>query len=176
MKFEARLTGKDWKAVAWIGLTQVNVAWVMALLDVVYAPIPMFVAAVVAGFLFKGRPKHASLGAAMAGVLGGWLAEWAFHTVRIQNRVMNWAQLDSSEQLGLAAAEMLLYAALLSFFAAFFSWGTSKDTSAEDKGESPASVQPTEPMYSPLEAEQPEVDIPLFKEDPEATENSESSV
>ncbi|MBN1596459.1 hypothetical protein JW933_11085 [candidate division FCPU426 bacterium] len=164
MELDTHLSDKDWIAVLWIGITQAAAAWLMSLLDVVYAPIPMFAAAVVGGFLFKGHPKQASLGGAMAGLLGGGLAEWAFHTVRIQNRLLNWSQMAANEQFGLAVAEMIFYAALLSFFTAFFSWGTHKEEPSVQP-EAAFSVRPTEPMYSPAESDEPAVNIPLIKED-----------
>jgi hypothetical protein len=105
---------------------------------------------------------------AISGLLGGWLAEWAFHTVRIQNRLFNWAQLDSNEQLGLAVAEMLLYASLLSFFAAFFSWGASKDNGAPVSKTAAEDVRNQVPLYSPVKDDQPKIDIPLFKKEPES--------
>jgi len=168
MNFKVQLTEKDWVAIMWIGLTQISAAWIMALWDLVYAPIPMFAAAVVAGFLFKGRPKEASLAGALAGLLSGGFAEWAFHVVRIQNRILTWAQLKGNEQLGLAIAEMLLYASLLSFFAAFFSWGASKEeTDSVLEKENIEDDQPKEPLYSPVEKDQLKVDMPLFKEETE---------
>lgn len=167
MKYHVEFKSSDWGGMVWIAFTQISIAWIMAFADLVYAPIPMFAAAVVAGFLFRGRPREASLAGALAGLLGGGLVEWAFFVVRIQNRVLNWAQLNSNEQLGLAIAEMFLYASLLSFFAAFFSWGTSKEAAK--------SVETTEPddsktpSYAKMMEDQntPKVDLPIFKEGPE---------
>ncbi|MCD4812178.1 hypothetical protein K8S19_00575 [bacterium] len=167
MNVQSGLQGKDWGAFFWIVMTQALTAWIMAFIDLVYAPIPMFAAAIVAGLYFRGRPRAASLAGAMAGLVGGIAAEWAFHVVRVQNRIMNWAQMESAEQLGLAIAELFLYASLLSFFAAFFSWGTAKEPPVLSSVDELTTDNRIEPLYSPAEKEIPQVDIPIFKPEDE---------
>ncbi len=101
-------------------LTQAALAWIMAIWSLVYAPAPMLAAAVVGALLLKNEERYASLLGAMAGLVGGALAEIAYHGVRMK-KVVSWIQLTPWEQVLLAAAETVLYAALLSFFMGFFS-------------------------------------------------------
>ena len=159
MTSRVQFKGSDWGAIFWIALVQAATAWVMTFLDVVYAPIPMFAAAVAAGFFFRGRPREGSLAGALAGLTGGGLAEWAFHVVRIQNRLLEWGQLSGNEQLGLSIAEMFWYASLLSFFAAFFSWSAAKESAKKDSG--PAGGTRSREMRA-----QEVPDLPLMSESP----------
>ncbi len=155
---------RDWALMFWAAFSQAFMAWFMAAGGMVYAPIPMFTAAVVAGFLFKSRPQQAAVAGFLAGLAGGALAEWAFHVVRIQKEFMNWSQLSGSEQFWLSIAEMLLYAAFLSFFAAFVSWGTHREKRIEKKETDP------ERGFNPSESlpdEIPKVELPLFKDESE---------
>lgn len=163
MKSRVHFKTSDWGAVFWIAAVQASVAWVMTFLDVVYAPIPMFTAAVIAGLFFRGRPREASLGGALAGLTGGGLAEWAFHVVRVQNRLLEWGQMPGNEQLGLAIAEMFLYASLLSFFAAFFGWSISKESTPRDDGGPSGGSKSREARPQNREMQ----DLPLMSETPQ---------
>lgn len=58
-----------------VAATQALVAWLMSMLTIVYAPIPMLSAAVIGGLVFKGSPKQASLTGALAGLTGGVFTE-----------------------------------------------------------------------------------------------------
>ncbi len=93
----------------------------MAIWNLVYAPAPMLMAALAGALLLKHQERQATLAGAVAGLAGGSLAEMAYHLVRMK-KVVFWIQLTGGEQLSLAAAETVLYAALLSFFMGFFSW------------------------------------------------------
>jgi len=131
----------------------------MGTVGMVYPPVPMFAAAALAGYFFRGRPQPAALAGAIAGLAGGLIAERAYHLVRVNKAMMNWTELSGWEQVGLSAAEMLLYTSLLSFFAAFISWGMHKEQPAED-------VKPvTADFGKPKELK---VELPLFKPEPEA--------
>ncbi|MEW6516182.1 MAG: hypothetical protein AB1439_04670 [candidate division FCPU426 bacterium] len=156
MKSRVHFKSSDWSATFWIASVQAATAWVMTFLDVVYAPIPMFAAALAAGFFFRGRPREASLAGALAGLTGGGLAEWAFHAVRVQNRLLNWGQMPGNEQMGLAIAEMFLYASLLSFFAAFFGWSTGKEPSLAAPAETGGAARGSREVK----------DLPLMSEKP----------
>jgi hypothetical protein len=164
MKSRVQFKSSDWGAVFWIAAVQAATAWIMTFLDVVYAPIPMFTAALAAGFFFRGRPREASLAGALAGLTGGGMAEWAFHVVRIQNRLLEWGQLASNEQLGLAIAEMFLYASLLSFFAAFFGWSTTKESAARTADSGSAGGPKSR---EPRREERGIKDLPLMSEIPQ---------
>ncbi len=166
-QWQVKFVRRDWGLMFWTAFTQAAIAWFMAAGGMVYAPIPMFTAAVMAGFLFKSRPGHAALAGFLAGLAGGALAEWAFHAVRVQKQFMNWSQLSGSEQFWLSMAEMLLYAAFLSFFAAFVSWGTHREKKTEEKKEQ---QQSPEMGFNPMESlpeEIPNVELPLFKDESE---------
>jgi hypothetical protein len=167
MNGQLKLTGRDWMAVLLVAVCQAAVAWLMALLGLVYAPVPMFAAAILAGIIFKGRPQTASLAGALAGLGGGILAERAYHYVRMAKVIMNWSELSSPEQFGLSLAEMLLYTSLLSFFAAFISWGTHREAKMEL--EKPVSKR------TPYGSQDLKVDLPLFKAEDEEDQPAKSS-
>ncbi len=156
---------RDWALIFWTAFSQAAMAWIMAAGGMVYAPIPMFTAAIVAGILFKSWPGKAALAGFLAGLAGGAWAEWAFHVVRIQKQFMNWSQLSGSEQFWLSMTEMLLYAAFLSFFAAFVSWGTHKeDRSGMKKGTEPEIDFNSREDFPD---EVPKVELPIFKDESE---------
>jgi hypothetical protein len=118
--------GRDIGMFFLVGLCQVSAAWVMAAWQAVYPPIPMFLAAVLAGALYRGRPRAAAWYGIIAGVGLGWLAEVAYVFTRFRLPDSGWQAMQPGEGLALGAAEMVLYAALLGFFAAFISWGGAR--------------------------------------------------
>jgi len=153
-------TGWDFWWVALMALTYAVTAWLMALAQWAYPPVPMFVAALAGGWLFRGRPHTAARASLWTGFAWGWIAEWAYIAVRLNDPAGEWAQAGIWERLGLGGAEIMLYTALLSFFAAFIAWGAEKPQSAQtalpvDSSEPQARRQPEIP-FQPEELETPQ--------------------
>lgn len=107
-------------------------AWLMAVINMLYPPIPMFIAALAAGMLFRGRAAEAARAGALAGLAAGLPAEWIYFSQRSKLLADAWAGVSFWEAVGLGLAEGLLYAALLAFFAAFISWSTESSKSAHN--------------------------------------------
>lgn len=114
---------EDSGIVLLVAAIQIGLAWSMRWFNIVYAPLPMFLAAVAGGLLIKGIPKRASVVGALAGLVGGTFSEIAYHLERMEH-YLSWIQLTPVERLWLGIAEIILYASLQSFFMAFFSWST----------------------------------------------------
>jgi hypothetical protein len=160
----------DFWWVILMALTYVATAWLLAWWQWVYPPIPMFVSALVGGWLFRGRPQTAVRASLWAGFAWGWIVELAYFSVRLHDPAGEWAKADFWEQLGLGAAEATLYTALLGFFAAFIAWGTEKPKTAAtplpfDASEAPV-LRRGEIPFQPEEADLPRPHPLSEKSDP----------
>jgi hypothetical protein len=134
-------TKRDGWWVTLMAVAYIGTAWLLAGGQWVYPPIPMFTSALVGGWLFRGRPQTAVRASLWTGLVWSWLAEWAYFYVRLSDPAGTWAKTGFWECLGLGAAEVTLYTALLSFFAAFIAWGSEKSKTVQaglpaDPGES----------------------------------------
>lgn len=114
--------GEAWRIVV-VGVFQFIVAGFMAVWGQAYPPIPMFLAALLGGYLFRGRLRAAVRGGLIAGLTFGWATEAVYLLVRLQRPGYEAGLADIGNRLGLAAAETVLYAAMLAFFSAFVGWG-----------------------------------------------------
>jgi len=141
--------------------TYAGAAWLMAYGQWAYPPIPMFVTALVGGWLFRGRPQRAVRASLWTGFAWSWIAELAYFSVRLADPAGEWARSGYWERLGLGAAEIALYTALLGFFTAFMAWGSEKSKA----------VSPDLPLDA-TEAPAPRrLEIPFQPEDPGAAAN-----
>ena len=143
--------------VALMALTYAGTAWLMAYGQWAYPPIPMFVAALVGGWLFRGRPQSAVRAGLWTGFAWSWIAECAYFSVRLADPAGEWARAGFWERVGLGAAEITLYTALLCFFSAFIAWGSEKSKTVqavlpEDFSEAPAFRSPEIP-FQPEESD-----------------------
>ncbi len=162
-----------WKVLL-VGATQAVLAWTMAAIGWVYPPVPMFLAAVLAGVLYHGRPAAAARGGLWSTAALGWLAELAYVSVRTLQGTAIWETSTPWEGFWLAVAEVLLYAALLSFFRAFIAWGTSSQVRAPERP-SPAparsssrSASRDEIPFDPHDEDSaPAPSQPMFRSDPQ---------
>jgi len=147
----------DFWCVSLIAGCQILAAWLMAAwLNRAYPPVPMFLAAIAAGLLYQGRPQYAARSGLLAGAALGWMVEWAYIHVRMADSVSEWRVMNPWEWLGLAASEIVLYTALLGFFAAFIAWGinSQKKIPAEATAPAPDPEVPREPIpFNPAEDE-----------------------
>lgn len=115
-------TGREYLWIFIIAGVLLAVALLMTAAGLLYPPIPMFLAAITAGIFFRGRPPEAARAGALAGLAGGVPAEAFYFNLRAHLAGSAWSGIGFWEKAGLGLAELLLYAALLSFFAAFVSW------------------------------------------------------
>jgi hypothetical protein len=141
-----------------MAVTYAATSWLMAYGQWVYPPIPMFVTALVGGWLFRGRPQRAVRASLWTGFAWGWIAELAYFSVRLADSAGEWARAAFWERLGLGAAEITLYTALLCFFTAFIAWGSEKSKTVSQ-------VMPQDLTESPSSHR---LEIPFQPEDPGA--------
>ncbi len=130
-------------------------AWLMAMGGWVYPPVPMFLAALLGGWFFRGRPQSAARASLWVGFMWGWVAEWAYFYVRLNETTGTWLNVDVLERFGLGFAEITLYTALLSFFSAFIAWGSDQTSSAVRSESLTSSVEnhPITKMEIPFQPE-----------------------
>lgn len=164
-----------WKVLL-VGATQAVLAWTMAAIGWVYPPVPMFLAALLAGVLYHGRPSAAARGGLWSTAALGWLAELAYVSVRTLQGTAIWETSTPWEGFWLAVAEVMLYAALLSFFSAFIAWGTSSQVRAPERpAPAPArsssrSASRDEVPFDPHDEDTaPSPSLPMFRPEPQDT-------
>ncbi len=158
MTLETKTAWDKWWTLL-IAVAFAGSAWIMASWQWVYPPIPMFIAAVMGGWLFRGRPQSAARASLWVGFLWSWIAEWAYFSVRLNDSNGIWAKTEVLERFGLGIAEITLYTALLSFFTAFIAWGSdqAKATAMEPVAEagSTQTLAKLEVPFQPEETEKP---------------------
>ena len=149
--------------------TQAGTALLLGFFNLVYPPLAMFAAAVVAGLSFRGRPGTAARIGVAVGLLGGFFAEWVFFVVRLRTRPGLWRDWTMLERLGITAGEWIMYAALLAFFAAFFAWVSEpRPPSTSWRSEDESSLQDNLGVrFNPEEGNDRPHDLPLQGQDEE---------
>lgn len=169
-------------SVLLVGATQVAFAWTMAAVGWVYPPVPMFLAAVVAGVLYQGRPAAAARVGLWSTAALGWLAEPAYISVRTLQGTAIWETNTPWEGFWLAVAEVLLYAALLSFFSAFIAWGTSSQVRTSERPDPFPSRSASRPdsrddiPFDPHDEDTtPSPSLPMFRSEPQDAPGGETS-
>lgn len=114
---------RDGLEVFWISAFMAFTAWLLLWMDMVYAPLPMFAASLVTGWVFRGRTSTAALAGGLVGFLGGIPSELAYSAARFSQVPQIWGNEGNSGFYWVGLGELLFYAAFLSFFSAFFCWG-----------------------------------------------------
>ncbi|NTV53387.1 MAG: hypothetical protein HGA76_10310 [Candidatus Firestonebacteria bacterium] len=162
MNQEAKMRSDRW-SVALMAAVYGGTAWLMSYGPWVYPPIPMFLTALIGGWRFRGRPQTAVRASLWAVFAWGWIAEWAYFSVRLNDPAGVWVRMGFWEGFGLGTAETTLYAALLGFFSAFVAWGSEKKEPAKAAWQAPVSQAgdvpgpqiPFQPAEPDLSAPQP---------------------
>lgn len=142
---------RDGLEVLWISVFMAFTAWLLLWMNLVYAPLPMFAASLVTGWVFRGRTSTAALAGGLVGFFGGIPSELAYSAARFSQVPQIWGNEGNSGFYWVGLGELLFYAAFLSFFSAFFCWGIQGKQGTV--GVSPSGADPNSGSFESITSE-----------------------